>query len=603
VEAFWLHSLACAICCREIGKKSGGPASFAEEAFVCGMLHDAGKVLLNNHLPEDYGKVMEYVKTQNQTMAEAERTVLRVDHAEVGAELLRLWRLPEHETRAIALHHHPPGTANSDPGSRLAAIVSLANTVIRIRKIGSGGDEIPRFIEPSALASLGLTKEDVAQLAGELDSKVWEAAEGMGVKRTEGKPTFELLSESNRELVLMRSLALSERKYRSVFESFPDALFLMTDVIHECNDQALGLLACERGEIIDHALVEFLPPSQPDGRSSADYLREKALEALAGGTRPFGCQIVRRDGSLVDTEVSLKAFPAGGGKTLQAVLRDITERKRAEEQIRRLNEHLEERVRERTAELEKAYEELKELDEMKDVFLSSVSHELRTPLTSICSFSEILLRYEEEDPQTRKEFLEVIHDESKRLTRLINDVLDLSKIESGKMAWHDERLSLDEIIQNSLLVQQPLLKQKSLQVVMDPPNGLPFVFADRERIQQVVTNLLDNAIKFSPEEGQIQIRLARPQDPKEGDPGEDGPDGRVRVSITDQGIGIEEKDFDIVFDRFAQVSNDGLKDKPKGTGLGLSICREIINHYSGRIGLTSQKGRGCTFFFTLPTAQ
>jgi signal transduction histidine kinase len=280
------------------------------------------------------------------------------------------------------------------------------------------------------------------------------------------------------------------------------------------------------------------------------------------------------------------------------VLRDVTERKRAEEQIRNLNEQLEQRVRERTAELEKAYEELKELDQMKDVFLSSVSHELRTPLTSIRSFSEILLRYDEEDPQTRKEFLEVIHNESKRLTHLINDVLDLSKIESGRMVWHDELLSLEEIFQYAIKAQAPLLEAKSLHVSLAPSTGFPLAFADKERVQQVVLNLLDNAAKFSPEGGQILIEIERPPDPSEGEP-----DARVRVSIKDQGVGVDEKDFEIIFDRFAQVSPEALYDKPKGTGLGLSICKEIIGHYGGRIGLMSEKGKGCSFFFTLPTGQ
>jgi PAS domain S-box-containing protein len=598
-EAFWLHSLACAICAREIGRKIQGPASFAEEAFVCGMLHDTGKILLNNYLPGDYKEVVDAVATQNLTIAEAEQTVLDADHAQVGSELLRLWRLPEHETRAVQIHHQPPGEkAGQDPGSRLAEVVRLADTIVRIHKIGSGGDEIPRFVEPRALASLGLTKEEVSQLAAELDDKVWEAAQTMGVQKDEKKSYFDLLTESNRERVLMRSLSLSEGKYRLLFDSFSDALFLLTDVIHECNDQACQLLGCERGEIVDQALTAFLPPSQPDGRGSAEYFQEKAREVLAGSPQTFDCRVLKKGGSVMETEVSLKAFPAGGRNALQAVLRDVTERKRAEERIRTLNGQLEQKVRERTAELEKAYKELKELDEMKDVFLSSVSHELRTPLTSIRSFSEILLRYDEEDPQTRKEFLEVIHNESKRLTRLIDDVLDLSKIESGRMVWHDELLSLEEVFQCAIRDHAPHLETKSLHVSLPPSAGFPLAFADKERVRQVVTNLLENAIKFSPEGSQILIEIDRPPDPPE-----EGANGWVRVSIKDQGVGIDEKDFEIIFDRFVQVSPKALYDKPKGTGLGLSICKEIIAHYGGRIGLMSEKGKGCSFFFTLPTGQ
>jgi PAS domain S-box-containing protein len=598
VDGFWLHSLACAICCRELGKKLRGSPSFAEEAFVCGMLHDAGKIVLNHCVPDAYGRVVETVKAKPLTMAEAERESLGTDHAKLGGELLRLWRLPEHETQAVCLHHQALfERTGQDNASRLAQVIGLADTIVRIQRIGSGGDEIPRFIEPRVLAALGLKKEEVARLAAGLDDKVGEAARAIGIKPGESKSYLDLLSDSNRDLVLTRSLAVSEGKYRMLFESFPDALFLMTEVIHECNDQACRLLGRVRGEVVDHALAEFLPASQADGRISPELLQERGRQALAGPPQTFGCRVLKKDGSPVETEVSLKAFPMGGGQTLQAVLRDVTEQRAAEEQIRALNEELEQRVRDRTAELERAYEELKKLDEMKDVFLSSVSHELRTPLTSIRSFSEILLRYDEEDPQTRREFLEVIYSESKRLTRLINDVLDLSKIESGRMAWHDELLSLEEVCRYAIKAQQPLIEAKSLEVSLSSTVGLPLAVADRERIQQVVTNLLDNAVKFSPEGGRILVR-AEPC----GDPTEEEPCGRIKVSITDEGIGIEEKNFGIIFERFAQVAPDPLHDKPNGTGLGLSICQEIINHYGGRIGLMSEKGKGCSFFFTLPGA-
>jgi PAS domain S-box-containing protein len=598
VDGFWLHSLAAAICCRELGKKLGGPASFAEEAFVCGMLHDAGKIVLNHCVPDAYGRALEAVKARPLTMAEAERESLGTDHAKVGGALLRLWRLPEHETRAVCLHHHALfEKTGQDTASKLAQVILLADSIVRIRKIGSGGDEIPRFIEPRVPASLGLTKDAVAQVAAGLDERVEDAARAIGLRPGERKSYLDLLSDSNRDLVLMRSLAVSEGKYRMLFETFPDALFLMAEMIHECNDQACRLLGRERGEIVDHALAEFLPASSADGGNPPELLQERAREALAGIPQTFGCRVLRKDGSPVETEVSLKAFPLGGGRTLQAVLRDVTEQRAAEEQIRTLNEELEQRVRERTAELEKAYEELKKLDEMKDVFLSSVSHELRTPLTSIRSFSEILLRYEEEDPQTRREFLEVIYNESKRLTRLINDVLDLSKIESGRMAWHDELLSIEEVCRYAIKAQQPLLEAKSLEVTLSSPPGLPLALADRERIQQVVTNLLDNAAKFSPEGGRILIRAEPCGEANGGDAV-----GRIKVSITDEGIGIEEKDFGMIFERFAQIAPDPLHGKPNGTGLGLSICKEIISHYGGRIGLMSEKGKGCTFFFTLPGA-
>ncbi len=277
------------------------------------------------------------------------------------------------------------------------------------------------------------------------------------------------------------------------------------------------------------------------------------------------------------------------------LLRQITERKQAEEEIRTLNEELEQRVTERTSALEAAYKELKLLDEMKDSFLSLASHELRTPLTSIRSFSEILLQYEDEDPKIRQEFLEIIHVESERLSRLIDDILDLSKIEAGRMVYKDELSSLGEIITHAVKAQQHQLQERSLRLTLDIAPDLPPVYIDRDRIQQVIINLLGNAIKFSCENSEVSIRAEKFQDRQTA-----GAADCIKVSLSDQGQGIEKNDFDVIFDKFYQVSWDTLDDKPKGTGLGLPICKEIVTHYGGNIWIESELGVGSTFFFILP---
>jgi len=248
-------------------------------------------------------------------------------------------------------------------------------------------------------------------------------------------------------------------------------------------------------------------------------------------------------------------------------------------------------------ELSRAYEELKSLDEAKDAFLSSVSHELRTPLTSIRSFSDILLTYEDTAPEEQREFLEIIKSESERLTRLIDNVLDIAKIEGRKMVWNDGLIQLDEVIRNAARAQDPLLREKGLRLETRFPEALALVHADRDRIQQVITNLLNNAIKFSPTEGVIRVWIER----LEGKRSRESP-AWVKVSVSDQGVGIEEEDFEMIFDRLCQVCADAMTDKPTGAGLGLPICKEIITHYGGNIWLESRRGEGSTFFFTLPSA-
>jgi len=274
----------------------------------------------------------------------------------------------------------------------------------------------------------------------------------------------------------------------------------------------------------------------------------------------------------------------------------IAERRQIEDKVRRLNEELEQRVKERTAELENALQELKELDTLKDSFLSLVSHELRTPLTSIRSFSEILLNYDVEK-STQGEFLRIINSECERLTRLINDVLDLAKIEAGGMVWHDTLISLEAIIKDATRTQHQLLQDKSLWLTLNLPPELPRILADRDRIHQVITNLLGNSIKFSSPGTRIYISAEPFKGKRAGDALE-----WIRVSIRDQGMGIDERDVKIIFDKFRQGSSDSLNERPKGTGLGLPICKEIITHYGGNIWVESLKGGGSTFFFTLPTA-
>jgi signal transduction histidine kinase len=248
-------------------------------------------------------------------------------------------------------------------------------------------------------------------------------------------------------------------------------------------------------------------------------------------------------------------------------------------------------------ELEEAYENLKVLDMAKDAFLSSVSHELRTPLTSIRSFSEILLSYDDTDAWDRKEFVRIINVESERLTRLIDDVLDLSKIKAGKMVWNDQIISLEEIAKEVGKVHEPFLRERSLRLKTDFSTGLPAVFVDRDRIQQVITNLLSNAIKFSPAGGLILIRAEIFPGRRFGESLE-----WIKMSVSDRGAGIDERDRTSIFEKFNQGSCDTLTNKPKGTGLGLPISREIISHYGGNIWVESEQGSGSTFFFTLPAA-
>lgn len=239
------------------------------------------------------------------------------------------------------------------------------------------------------------------------------------------------------------------------------------------------------------------------------------------------------------------------------------------------------------ADLASAHQELLGVDEMKTSFIANVSHELRTPLTSIRSFSELLLSYDV-DVETRQEFLGIINTESERLTRLINDVLDITKIEAGQVDWQIEKHDLGEMIQESARAFSSLVVDKGLKFSLALPPEDTLVWADRDRVLQVLANLLGNALKFTPSG---EIKLIAELDIH----------GFANIHVRDTGIGIALEHHERVFEKFHQVG-DTLTDKPTGTGLGLCICRDIIEHHHGQIWVTSELGQGSTFSFSLPVA-
>jgi signal transduction histidine kinase len=242
-----------------------------------------------------------------------------------------------------------------------------------------------------------------------------------------------------------------------------------------------------------------------------------------------------------------------------------------------------------TAELRAANDRLKELDRLKDDFISTVTHELRTPLTSIRAFSEILLADPEVDLAERVKFLGIITRETERLTRLINQVLDMAKISSGRADWQMTRVDVREVVDDALGRMSQVFKERGVALVAELPPRTPPVLADVDRLIQVLLNLLSNALKFSPEgRGRVEVMLrVQPS--------------ALRVDVRDNGPGVRRQDLPYVFDKFWQAG-DSLIAKPPGTGLGLHISRQIVEHFGGRLWVESEEGAGACFAFTLPLA-
>ena len=314
----------------------------------------------------------------------------------------------------------------------------------------------------------------------------------------------------------------------------------------------------------------------------------------------------------VDNRVSGRDVRPGDGPLLYTVgslIAAAIENARLYAEVETQKEALEQRVVERTAALASAIEEAQAArvvaeaaSASKSAFLSSVSHELRTPLTSVVGFSRLIRRRLDEvifptvpvgdakrDRAVRQvsENLGIIIEEGERLTTLINDTLDLAKIEAGRMEWRRDPVDIAEVIARATSATASLLSGPGPEMIIDVEPGLPSLIGDRDRLIQVAINLISNAVKFTPS-GSITCAG-----------GLDTTGDAIIVSVSDTGVGIAPEDHARVFEQFGQAG-DTLTDKPRGTGLGLSICREIVEHHGGRLWLESELGKGSRFSFTLP---
>lgn len=244
--------------------------------------------------------------------------------------------------------------------------------------------------------------------------------------------------------------------------------------------------------------------------------------------------------------------------------------------------------------VQQAVEELREIDRVKTEFLSNMSHELRTPLNSIIGFSRVILKgIDGPINDLQRQDLDAIHNSGQHLLDMINDILDLSRIEAGKMELTVEEINLNEVIDSVMSTASGLIKEKPLQLINEVPAGLPTVLADRTRTRQILINLISNAVKFT-DEGRINVSAKIERRAEDSSP-------LVRVAVRDSGIGIPEDKMHVLFERFSQVDASPTR-KSGGTGLGLSITRHLVELQGGEIGVESVPNQGSTFWFTLPLA-
>lgn len=283
-----------------------------------------------------------------------------------------------------------------------------------------------------------------------------------------------------------------------------------------------------------------------------------------------------------------------GDEELISILADqigqSLENARLFEEAFRSSQILESKVQNRTQQLEKALKDVQDINKTKSEFISAVSHELRTPLTSIKGYASILMAGKLGDiPDEVKKRLEKINVHSDNLVALINNLLDIARIESGRVGMKKTSCCLCQLAENAFDLLMPQMKSKKLQGVLRCNKNIQKILLDSNQIERVFINLLSNAIKFTPNEGTISIKIVLNN-------------GIFDINVSDTGTGIPQEDIPRLFDEFYRVENR-INENVKGTGLGLALVKKIIEAHQGKIGVTSEQEKGTTFHFTLPIPQ
>lgn len=409
-----------------------------------------------------------------------------------------------------------------------------------------------------------------------------------------------------------QNIQKSEERFRTLYESSRDAIMTLNPEqgFLGGNPATIALFGC-RDEVEFTALspASVSPEFQPDGRKSVEKAQEMMRLAIEKGSHFFEWMHKRMDGTKFFADVLLTGMEASGKKLLQATVRDITDRKLAEEAIISCNKDLEEKVKERTAELEKAMVSAEAASRAKSEFLSNMSHELRTPLNAIIGFSE-LLKDEVGGSLTDKQkgFAKDILESGKHLLSIIKDILDLARIESGKEGLNLHEFRIGPLLNECIRMSSAHAMKHNIKLTADVQEQAESIKADERKIKQVVLNLLSNAIKFTPDGGSVRVSALLTKDDGRGKREESsvflasetsGRPSSIIISVEDTGIGISKEDMDRLFTPFEQLA-PVLTKKYAGTGLGLMISKKFVELHGGKIWVESEAGKGSRFKFTIP---
>ena len=406
----------------------------------------------------------------------------------------------------------------------------------------------------------------------------WISAKGEVVRNQQGQPIrmMGVVTDVTERKRAEEALEKSRENLRVLLEVAPDAVVTVDDQgkIVLVNGQTEKLFGYQRHELLGERVERLIPARVREGHSQhrAGYSAAPHARVMGAGLELYA---LRKDGTEFPVEISLSPIQTSEGFRVISSIRDVSERKKAQQQIEQQNRELDLRNR-----------EVERATQMKSKFLASMSHELRTPLNAIVGFSDLLADGTPGELNTKqKRFVNHIKQGSAHLLQLINDILDLSKIEAGQLEIRCEDFQVIDALPEVLSTIRPLAMAKNIQVQQKLEADL-HVYADRVRFKQILYNLLSNAVKFTPKDGQIDIACI--------DKG-----NFLQISVSDTGIGIRAEDQGLVFEEFRQVEGSQ-KDDHQGTGLGLAITKRLVEQQGGTISLVSELGKGSRFSFILP---
>ena len=371
-----------------------------------------------------------------------------------------------------------------------------------------------------------------------------------------------------------------EARYEGLLETLPDAIVMVnnTGQIVLINEQAETLFGYKKEELLGRPVEVLLPARFRECHVGhrTRYHDEPKIRTMGTGLDLFA---IRKDGTEFPVAISLSPLKTNEGVFAMSAIRDITGRTQLEEALRQKNNALEEQNR-----------RVEEANRLKSQFLANMSHELRTPLNGIIGFAEIMHdgRVGPVSDQ-HKEYLSDILTSARHLLQLINDVLDLSKVEAGKMEFNPQLVNLQIVVQEVREIVRTLAANKRIEVGSEIDSALSAIDADPRSLKQILYNYLSNALKFTPEGGRVTIR-GKVEDAE-----------RFRLEVEDNGIGISASDTDRLFVEFQQLDSSAAK-KYSGTGLGLALTRKIVEAQGGSVGVNSTPGKGSIFYAVLPRA-